>query len=170
VKELTKVVSRVIAHEMRALGLLSEPVPAIPLPFDVAVEAEVVSAILSGHVKPSELAPLRAGHLFDRIHAYAFRAAELLESRGETINVEAVALQLEAVEVRGRIRQLLTIVEVCTPAACMPVLRRHVAWLVELAARRELIGVLLEVEAGLRVGSTTCDAARACIVNYFSES
>jgi hypothetical protein len=134
------------------------------LPCDLRAEEAVLSAVLSGRVKPAELAPLEGGHFYGDFHRELWVAVAELE---RCADIDAVVERLALKGIRGSVMNEVEAIRDLTPFAILTTLRAHVARLLELAARRELIREIQELDVGLRVGTNDVASARARLAAFF---
>lgn len=151
----------VILRELRA-GLMVSEVRGAP-PRDVEAEAEILSAVVDGRVSCSELRPLGSEHFYSRFYAAVWEAAQQV-APGDIAGLRAA---LTTAGWRGELHDELFTIWAGQPFVLLPRLREHVRKLMELWARRELIRVLQQADAELRVGAINADGVRARLEQHF---
>src|SRR5262245_26766036 len=115
--------------------MLHEPEPYVAPPYDTDAEAEVLSARLDGHATEAELAPLEAKHFYSHLHQAVWCSARECAPG----DLDGVHRGLVARGYRGKLDEELFRLELCQPWVSLPRLRGHVARIVELWTRRELV-------------------------------
>jgi replicative DNA helicase len=130
-------------------------------PTDVGAENDVVALLLRGLTTPERLLPLRSKHHYSKTHGQIHEAAEAVSERGEVVELDTVAAELERQGVAGDFRQDLEEIRAYAPLLTARALESHKQRLIELWGRRQLIDVLFRTEAALHVGDIACEGARA---------
>ncbi|HMJ14821.1 MAG TPA: hypothetical protein VK524_25590 [Polyangiaceae bacterium] len=155
--------------ELRTAGLVNEPAPRWPEPHDDDAEQEILAAVLSGDVLPADLAPLRGQHFRAHIKQQAFAAADALAVFGAPVTVEAIVeLLTHEGYSREAVRSELELARDATPFLCRSTLQQRGERVIELWRQRQLIGVMSEVDAQLRVGVLTHEGAKLRLREYFT--
>ncbi len=151
---------RAIIAELRAMSIISEPRPDLPLPNDVDIEAELVAAVLEGYATPGELAPLVENHFYSRILGEIFCAADAVLASGIPLSDEAILDALEAGGVVGDCAYELQTLRLSTPASTsQKILRQQTERILELWRQRQAIAQLDRIVWSIRCGELAADAA-----------
>jgi hypothetical protein len=157
-----------LQRECRTAVLFSEPVTRLPDPHDDDAEQELLSAVLSGEVHPSELDPLRAEHFRAHIKQQTFAAADALTIFGASVTVPAVTeLLVQEGYNHTAVQSELELIRDATPFLCRATLQERVQRVIELWQLRQLLRVMDEIAAHVRVGQLTHAGAKARLREYF---
>lgn len=140
--------------------MTGQPYSAL-VPCDLGAEHDVCALLLRGETTPERLLPLRSKHLYSLAHTQIHEAAEAVSERGEVVELDTVAAELERQGVTGDVRQDLEEIRAYAPLLTASALESHKQRLIELWGRRQLADVLFRTEAALRMGDMDCRAARA---------
>lgn len=165
---VTRIVSdrdllQAVREEIRLAGLVSEPVPALPLPVDAGAEREVISALVCEQVRPVDLGDLEARHFGVQLHAWTFAKVRDIHNAGLQLSTDLliVAAMEDGISPDGYARELddLRWEAFRTHATLM----RHVAHIIELWRRRELCMLLAAVDLRLRTGALDYERAMSLL-------
>jgi replicative DNA helicase len=143
---------------MGASGAWS-PVSLAP-PCDLPVENAICAMLLRGEITPERLQPLEARHYFSTLHQEVHEAAVAAAARGDVVELQGIALELERRGLVGDFREHLEEIRASAPLLTERRLQAHRYRIIELWKRRQLLDVLLRTEAALRLGDLDARAAR----------
>ncbi|HET7540687.1 MAG TPA: DnaB-like helicase N-terminal domain-containing protein [Polyangiaceae bacterium] len=132
-------------------------------PHDGDSEQVVLSALLCGHATIEDVKPLEARHFYSTFNARLFGVLCTSAER------ELPAL-IDLLDMRGPVLEELTLIRDASPFVCVPLLSVEVAKILDRWLERELIRVMQELDAQLRVGAITHDGARARLRQHFMEN
>jgi replicative DNA helicase len=156
---------REIAAEQR-----SQVLPwACLMPSDIDAEQEIAALLLSGQRAPEQLEPLRSHHFFASLFANIFDAAGAVVARGEGVEYDAIAAELERRGMSGLYVAELAQIRDTTPFINDLQLRRQITRLMELSAQRRLLRAMHACDIALRTGELDCDGVRARLESFFFE-
>jgi len=152
--------------EIRASELVSEPLPALPLPTNIEVERDVVGALLSKEVKVQDFQELLPEHFYLPFYAWFFtklHAASqkqgfslsdgLLCAAGETEGISSKQTYCEIRSLKAR------------PFLFREIVQKKASYLIELHKTRQLIIQLGRVDVALRTGSRSLVEAKNFLRN-----